>query len=252
MKTLTCIFLIAMYLGAYAQKLPNVQLTSLHTPANVKIDGKLTEWGNNLQAYNKAERLEYTMANDADNLYLCFRSKDVRTIAKIFAGGVTLSINTNNKKEATGAAVTFPHSNTGWVSTPTGLKTSNFMRTDDSLTTTAAIKQIRFIKVKNFDGAKDTLLSIYNDQGVQTKLLYGNKALVCEMLIPKKFLGLTNSSTKAFAYQIRLNGLKQPDIPGAAPVSTTINPERPLTHPLNILVEISAPSDFWGEYTLAK
>ena len=45
---------ILFVLSANAQKLPNTQETSLRAPANLKVDGKPTEWNNQFQAYNKA------------------------------------------------------------------------------------------------------------------------------------------------------------------------------------------------------
>ena len=59
---------------ANAQKLPNVQQASLRAPENVKVDGKPTEWGDKLQAYNKATDVFYTIANDYNNLYLIIQT----------------------------------------------------------------------------------------------------------------------------------------------------------------------------------
>lgn len=50
--------------SAQAQKLPGVQQTALRAPTQIKIDGRTTEWGNQLQAYNKATCIYYTLCND--------------------------------------------------------------------------------------------------------------------------------------------------------------------------------------------
>lgn len=39
-----------------AQKLPNLQQSSMRAPANIKIDGKPIEWGQ-YQAYNRATEI---------------------------------------------------------------------------------------------------------------------------------------------------------------------------------------------------
>jgi hypothetical protein len=64
----------AFVLSAQAQKLPNIQETSVWAPANVKMDARLTDWGNNLQAYNKTVDLGYTIANDDKNLSLVIKA----------------------------------------------------------------------------------------------------------------------------------------------------------------------------------
>src|SRR3982751_5808102 len=91
-----------------AQKLPNVQEASVYAPATVKADARLTEWGN-LQAFNKANGISYTIANDDKNLYLVIKTDDPNTANKISAGGIDLTINTQGKKAAKDAyVISFP------------------------------------------------------------------------------------------------------------------------------------------------
>ena len=45
--------------SADAQKLNNIQEGSVSAPAEVKADGKLKEWTNSLQAYNKSKRIHF-------------------------------------------------------------------------------------------------------------------------------------------------------------------------------------------------
>ena len=85
-------------LTANAQKLPNVQPAGIYAPADVKVDGKATEWNNQLQAYNKSTAVFYTMANNNDNLYLAVQATDKTIIDKILVGGITLTISSNDKK----------------------------------------------------------------------------------------------------------------------------------------------------------
>jgi hypothetical protein len=252
MKKIQLLLLAGIFFAnAQAQKLPNVQEVSLQAPANIKIDGKAQEWGD-FKAYNKATSIAYTLADDADNLYLAIRSKDVTATAKIMAGGVTFSINTAGKKVADGPALTYPVTNSGYQLGAGGSVHSNFKLMLDSADIAAAIKQLKVLKVLNFTGVQDTVLSIYNEQAIQTTMLYQNGALICEIAIPKKHIGLAGF-LKPFAYQVKLNGVPNPQIPGAVPPPPlTLNSSRPATHPLNIQVAISSPTYFWGEYTLSK
>ncbi len=75
---------------ANAQKLPKIQTTSVLAPADIKIDGKPTEWNNKFQAFNRTTEVYYTLSNSATKLYL------------------TLTIVADPKQSKDGLAVTFP------------------------------------------------------------------------------------------------------------------------------------------------
>jgi len=83
---------------AYAQKLPSVQPNSLRAPANVKIDGIPTGWGETLQAYNKSTELHYTIANDDENLYLTVQATNPRVIQKLLMTGLTFRLIVQERK----------------------------------------------------------------------------------------------------------------------------------------------------------
>src|ERR1700748_1734396 len=107
--TLPVLFITGISICAKAQKLNSVQAAAIPAPAKVKVDGKIDEWGGNFQAYNKTTKLFYTLANDEKNLYLVVKSTDLQNSTKIMGGGVTLTINTaNKKKEENAYSVRFP------------------------------------------------------------------------------------------------------------------------------------------------
>ena len=92
------ILLTCIYSNLLAQKIQSVQEGNLWAPSTVKIDGKLTEWGTSLQAYNKTVKLWYTIANDDKNIYLAIKSTDMDNNNKILAGGISFILNTAGKK----------------------------------------------------------------------------------------------------------------------------------------------------------
>ena len=100
--------LLSTCFTAQAQKLPNIQQGSLRAPAQVKIDGKATEWGSRFRAYNKATGIYYTLANDDDNLYLAIQAKDALIIRKVLTGGVVFSVNRSVKRDHEQVSLTFP------------------------------------------------------------------------------------------------------------------------------------------------
>jgi len=101
-----CVF---CYLTTQAQKLPNVQLASVRAPADIKIDGKATEWNYPFQAYNRATDVFYTLSNDDDNLYLTLQATDEDIIRKIINGRISFTINKSGKKsEQDAVVITYP------------------------------------------------------------------------------------------------------------------------------------------------
>src|SRR5476649_2012908 len=96
------------FLNAVAQKLPNVQTASVRAPANIKIDGKTTEWNNTFQAYNHATDIFYTVSNDDAKLYLTIQASDKLVINKIMSGGITFTIQKSGKKtDKDGISITY-------------------------------------------------------------------------------------------------------------------------------------------------
>ncbi len=270
MKTLALMVLSMICTSSYAQKLPNVQQVSLRAPANVKVDGKATEWGDKLQAYNPPTELFYTVANDDSNLYLVVQADKPRIIEKIIAVGITFTINKNgikDNKAADNVSVTFPLLDvaTGYtIIKAAGIKTDNVPNNQlrasrvlptpqeaDSLKTVAnkVLKNVsRAIKVTGFTGLPDTL-SIYNEHNILTGLDYDKGGTYTyELQAPLKLLGISAKQAKAIRYNIKLRSRLEDKKPGTLIVSkwdkdgNTINPNQ----------DLDATTDFWGEYTLAK
>lgn len=144
-----------------AQKLPNKQEISLEAPANVKIDGKMNEWGDKLQAYNKATLIYYTMANDADNLYLVVRIKDPGVINKAISGAITLTVNPADKKsDEKCPAVSFPLLN---FASTTAIRTNASLLSGFAKRVEDAINAEHYnTNLKSTNTPKDSLLRVAN------------------------------------------------------------------------------------------
>lgn len=175
-----------------AQKLPNKQEISLRAPANVKIDGKMNEWGDKLQAYNKATLIYYTMANDADNLYLVVRIENPGVINKAISGAITLTVNPADKKsDKKCPAVSFPLLNfasgtairtnasllSGFAKRAqdalNGTDNTNLKSNTDSLLRVANKRlneDTREIKVSDIEGITDTITGTHTAKLKQFKL----------------------------------------------------------------------------------
>ncbi len=259
--------------SCYAQKLPNVQQGGLRAPANIKIDGKPIEWSD-LQAYNKAVDLSYSLANDAKNLYLTVQTDKPRIFEKILGVGVTLTINKNGAKDYKNSAntvVTYPlldiptairimaaagiksDNVKAYVNGPKDLKMNNLVVNEsqtDSLKD-AANKMLKTasktLKIKGFQGLPDTL-SIYNEHDILAAIDYSkNGKYTYELQIPLKLVGIV-SSTTLISYSIKLRSRLEDNKKGMMTITkydkagNTINPNQ----------DLDADTDFWGEYTLVK
>lgn len=216
-KVSLVLLVTAFVLSAQAQKLPNVQEASVLAPANVKIDARLTDWGENLQAYNKTLGLNYTLANDDKNLYLIIKATDQATTNKITAGGITLAINTDGKKTAENAyIISFPlvdanrlrNQMSSFRSQP--MTMGNDPKADSARLETMrrqAVKTFKEIKLVGFKDIADSVVSIYNTYGIKAAVDYDDKgAMICELALPLKYFN-TSAAKPEFAYNLKLNGL---------------------------------------------
>lgn len=252
-------------LSVNAQKLPNIQASSLRAPLSIKTDGKLTEWDNKLQAYNHSTNIFYTIANDDDKLYLTIQAKDALIARKIIAGAITFAL-TGKKNDNESLSVTFPFLNDATKSTigrlisepVTAKDSAGKMKQADSLmylmnnTLTSKAKEI---KVTGTKAIEDTMISVYNNFGIKAIARFDNKkALTYELAIPIKYFEpyIINKPSKFF-YHISLNGLLAATVvhqTNNGPVMVGSVP-RGLGGASNYDLMVN-PTDFWGEYTLAK
>lgn len=270
---LTLVFM-SVYTTLMAQKVQSVQEGSIWAPATVKIDGKLTEWGATLSAYNKNVKLWYTIANDDKNIYLAIKSTDLDNNNKILAGGISFTLNTDDKKKSKNAfIITFPIINRSGVRTGRGggggRRGGGFGKDDTQDTAAIAAQQkqtlatSKEISAIGFAAITDTLISIYNEYSIKAVASVDNKGvLVYELAIPIKLLNIAAGSQKELAYNIKLNGL-------TLNVGMNISAGN-----LSIsgggggfgnggggggfgggrgsdVSDMMSPTDFWGKYTLA-
>ncbi len=285
-KSVTIVLLSAtVTLTAIAQKLPNIQKNSLRAPANISIDGKTTEWNNQLQAYNHATDIFYTVANDDRNLYLAIQATNPTIINKIIGGGITFTIQTSNKKtDKDGMSITYPifdpkkrpyinkEHEPNQLSAAivdgqvmlSGSKDGQMVLQNNKPINKVDIKTIEqrdsAMKVNNkrigesskfirVNGIKDmdSLISVYNQDGIKTAQLFDNNlAYNYELAIDLKKIGLSINNSTKFNYHIKLNGVPATvmhvNIAGGPTMDAVSKSD----------ATAASPTDFWGEYILAK
>jgi len=286
---LTAFFLLAVIpFMVTAQKLPNVQETSLRAPADTKVDGKAIEWNNQFQAYNKATEIFYTLSNDNDKLYLTVQATDLDIINKIICKGIALTINgTGKMKDQEGVAITFPVLNDdafprGQRGEPRSRIPINLDKPDSWPADSFMVvlnkdlsSKAKDIKVKGVKAITDSLISIYNPEGIKAVALFDNKTIFTyELAVPLKYLGLSVKNPKPFVYNIKLVSMNadwtEESGHGVSTVASALRVQRQQIRKNYFLsatpdfhyylggpgaprlYSLMGPTDFWGEYTLAK
>jgi len=267
MRTLSLIFIFAICFGVNAQKLPNIQQASLRAPLNIKIDGILREWGDKFEAYNSNTQIYYTISNDVNDLYLTLMVTDFTTIKKILAGGITLTLNPQNKKKdsTNTSSVSFPYYSPGQqpLSISTQLATkSNLSKLQLDSFATAYNRQIptnfKLIGLQGMGNIKDAFVSIYNEDGIRAAAIF-NKDMnyTYELAIPLSLLGNETGISK-FNYNLQLNGQTTINgyaitpVPGRSNLLTFTDNKGTRFMLDQDAKDLYYPTDFWGEYTLAN
>jgi len=237
-----CLVLVGLSTVVQAQKLNNIQEKSVWSPANIKIDGKLNEWDDTFQAYNKTTDIYYTISNDDKNLYFAIKSTVPMVNNKIMAGGINFAINTADKKKDKDKdvyTVVFPLIDMSAMRNQMGAArrvtvvgggggggmggamiafggpagppmTTAQMDSASLVMRRKALQTVKEIKVLGFaeTDIPDSVISIYNEYGVKAAVDYDAKGnLTCEMAISLKYLHLSADNPKEFSYNIKLNGL---------------------------------------------
>jgi len=246
---------------AYTQKLASKQQLGIWIPGDSKIDGKATEWNNKFQAYNKSIEAFYTIANDDKNLYLIVKAADQLVIRKIIAGSITFSVSPDeHKKSKDVVAITYPVfdadnlPNVNLKNQPASSKDAAVSRLQlDSFMRVAnqqVVDKSKKIKITGSAALEDTLVSVYNQQGIKVVSHFDNKiAYTCEWMIPFKYLGISSNQGK-FYYNIKLNGSVRSEgsfienIPGGVRVNGPVT--------MADMQFISSATDLSNEYIIAK
>lgn len=261
----TILFLIAAlaFANAHAQKLPNKQEAGVRIPANIKIDGKATEWNNQLQADNHTTDFSYTMANNDEELYLVIQTKDRFVFNKVIDRGLTLSV--KNPKSGKNASITFPYNTgKGRLSSAFGfgmiIASEKVPEAEIAGYNKMLSDKHKFIKVEGIEGL-DSLVSVYNENGIRAAELFdNNKVYTLEMIVKLNLIGISSSDGTKISYKLRVNSVEgAPTIDGNTKMVMVgggeLSPEirqQAMTEMNEKVVKMYGGTEFDGEYKLAK
>jgi len=113
----------------------------------------------------------------------------------------------------------------------------------------------KWIRVKGIAGL-DTLISVYNQDGIKAAGLFDNRQFyTSELSVSLKQLGFNINGVQKIVYNIRINGAKPIEFRGQVSASDPATVEwlqKFQEHANARAARQAAPTDFWGEYVLAK
>lgn len=190
-------------------------------PADIKVDGDLKEWGDSLRYFNEEKKLNYTLANDKENLYVTMRLNDRSEQTRVLGAGLTLSIDTKGKKKGT-FMLTFPMAEAGdkpnmaMMARKPGEE--NVTQEDRDQLLRARLTKLREIKVVGFKDIEGDVITTTNTYGIKAAINYdANGYLVYEASVPLKFFGDYKADKDQWAFNLKINGLTKPEIKEGSP-----------------------------------
>jgi hypothetical protein len=242
-----------------AQKLSDLQNASVKLNSNYKIDGEASEWNKTFSAKNKTTGIQYTIANNKEKLYLIIRAEEIQIIKKIINQGILFNIDNGTSKLCVAYPVYEKEKRPLFlpIADRKDGKTKEGKIFNDSLKTNLNQKMsenLLKIGVEGIPSVKDSLISIYNTQGIRVAGKFDeNIFYTLEMAIPIEFL----SNKNQINYTIQLNG-----VPGKVKIieSTIGNRITYVRHGENWMLgsatpenyAMAYPSSFSGKYILHK
>lgn len=256
---LSTLFVLFICNQLIAQNLPSVQEKSIELPTNYKIDGTATEWNNKFSAFNKSTGIQYTIANDSKRLYLTVKAEEIQIIKKIINQGISFIIDNGDTKLSVAYPVYEKEKRPLFLAIEDrkDVKTNDGKIINDSLKTNFNQKineNLLKIGVEGISNVKDSLISIYNTQGIRVAGKFDEKIYyTLEIAIPLELLSNRNQIT----YTVQLNG-----VPGKVKIleSSRGNRITYVRHGENWMLGFATPenyamaylSSFSGKYTLHK
>lgn len=162
--------------------------------APVVVDGSPSEWPQPFTLFNSATKLEYAIANDTANIYICVKIADEQTGMRVFRGGMHVWFDTKGKKKE-GVGLSFPLKASeaggemprpqGEGQTPVPGEGHTFKKHDfNEIKARIALHQVN-MKVMGLFGVADQLMPLKNGYGVSAAFAWDSlNTLTIEYKIP--------------------------------------------------------------------
>lgn len=189
------LFLGFISLNTFAQEAPKAAWAD-----SIHIDGDLTDWGNKTYYTFKGQDFSYSIANDADYLYIAIRIPNKAQQLKAIYNGISVTTNSEAKEKA-GPTVTFPMPDVA------ALRAMNSKEEYEKAENNreAGLNLTRALSISGFPTIIDGRISLENNYGIKAsaKIDPTDDALNYEAAISLKQLNINKDA--AFALNLRIN-----------------------------------------------
>lgn len=185
------------------------------------VDGKSSEWTIPLKFYDDKSKLQYAIANDNENLYVCIRATEEVTQRKIYAAGMQIILDTaeiTKKNTPPPPYILFPIGGK-----ERGMNINSEDLPGQNIKFPKPFFELKTMELSGFTSPlNDGIYPIQNKSGIEVNIgSDNNKIVVYELVVPfktfyKNALSPSDSS-KIISITILLNGL--PVLPGGMPGS---------------------------------
>jgi len=212
MKNQTILLFLFISLGVFSQETP---ASWRSTP--VKADGLATEWNLPLRFYNNETNMFFAIANDSNNLFLCFQIKDEKAQLKINEAGMKIELKSKGKLKCD-ATLDFPLAD----------KKVNMGEEEKEKKERPDINELKngfLIQNVNMSTAgfatQNGMLPIKDSSTIKVAINWDSKnVMTYEVIIPlKELFGATYSIkdlSKTITMKVEVNAFTRPDSPNSA------------------------------------
>lgn len=215
MNTSKTTYTVALISCALVMSCSKTVYTATELKENFKADGNASEWETPFSHYDAKSKLQYAIANDHENLYVCIKASDQQTQMKMIMGGMNIYLDAKGKKsEATFLA--FPLAKQGGQQR----QMNPGKRPDVSKMKRDFVNSLKEMHLTGFfNPVQNGITPLQNKYGINVALDWdANDILIYEAVIPLKTFfknELTASDTLSkIGIGIKLNGIEIPQMLG--------------------------------------
>ena len=220
-KSFAGIIPILLFIASLTSCAPKEIYESAWRPTPIKADGIAAEWEIPLRYYDNETRLNYAIANDKENLYICIRVTDELNQMKIIRAGLQLWMDTTGKKQQQ-VGVLFPVPNKELMpvnsrgkhgANPSGAEQT--VKSDRG----SLHKKLRIgatdMQLWGFKSPIGGITPISNTFGIKAALNWDSSGvMIYELVVPFKTfyhnISSKNDSSKLIGFTAIINGLTAP------------------------------------------
>lgn len=164
---------------------------------SIQVDGDLSDWRDTLTYYFEDQGLKYSIANDANNIYIAIQVPDIAQQQKAIYSGFSITVNPESK-EKSGPTVVYP------IPDMAALRSTRTDEESSAKPLQRILDMVRAIYIYSFENIVDGKISLNNTYGIRAAAkIDSTNVLNYEAAINIKQLNIDKASP--FTLNLRIN-----------------------------------------------